>query len=72
MADGEGTEAAAKSKVIGSSRVFPHDFDEDLGDEDLFSFFDFPEEVEGAIAEVYIGRKKNNFILIDMMKGRKK
>eukprot|EP00112_Aurelia_sp_Birch-Aquarium-sp1_P023247 Seg685.3 transcript_id=Seg685.3/GoldUCD/mRNA.D3Y31 product="Vacuolar protein sorting-associated protein 53-like" protein_id=Seg685.3/GoldUCD/D3Y31 len=55
MADGEGTEAAAKSKVIGSSRVFPHDFDEDLGDEDLFSFFDFPEEVEGAIAEVISG-----------------
>ena len=53
MADGKSTEAASETGTGSStSRVLQHDLEDDLGDEDLVAFLDFPEEVESAIAEV--------------------
>ena len=53
MADGKGSEAKIED---GGEHLKPkdlrHGIEEDLGDEDLFDFLDFPEEVANAIAEV--------------------
>jgi len=56
MADGKGSEAKIED---GGEHLKPkdlrHGIEEDLGDEDLFDFLDFPEEVANAIAEVISG-----------------
>ncbi len=44
--------AREKSAESGISNVLHANFEDDLGDEDLCNFLDFPEEVEEAIAEV--------------------
>ena len=56
MADGSEPEAVSSTRKENTKiRVLQHDLEDDLGDEDLFSFLDFPEEVESAIAEVRRG-----------------
>ena len=53
MADEKGSEAASESLIENSKgTVLKHDIEDFLGDEDLFNFVEFPEEVESAIAEV--------------------
>ena len=53
MAENQGAEAVTENvKKDGKSKVFQHDTGDDIGDDDLFNFLDFPEDVESAIAEV--------------------
>lgn len=53
MADEKGSEVASESLIDASKgRILKHDIEEFIGDEDLFNFVEFPEEVESAIAEV--------------------
>ncbi|XP_065054602.1 vacuolar protein sorting-associated protein 53 homolog [Rhopilema esculentum] len=56
MAEHQGAEAVTENvKKDGKNKVFQHDTGEDIGDDDLFNFLDFPEDVESAIAEVISG-----------------
>ena len=44
--------SGARTNEPGLARVLHSDFEDDISDEDLLNFLDFPEEVEEAISEV--------------------
>ena len=70
MADGKGSEAKIEDRGEHlKPKDLHHGIEDDLGDEDLFNFLDFPEEVANAIAEVTVKFWFYDFLKVGITEG---